>query len=105
MKTLLLCLLLSSFVLATESSPVHVIRQKDQELQALLKKHQKNPTQEMTQQLKVMINSIFDFEEMGRRVLPRETLNSESKEKISEFIAAFKSSVENSSVPYTTLKM
>jgi phospholipid transport system substrate-binding protein len=75
--------------------PVSIIRRKDQEMQKLLR--DKNANQK-TGQLKVLINGIFDFEELGKRALGNKTWGTITPEQQKRFVAAFKGMVENSSV-------
>lgn len=75
--------------------PVAVIRNKDQELQKLLR--DKNAGQK-TGQIKTLINGIFDFEELGRRALGNKIWPTLTPAQQPRFVAAFKAMVENSSV-------
>jgi phospholipid transport system substrate-binding protein len=79
----------------TSSDPVSVIRKKDEELQKLLR--DKNVGQK-TGQIKVLINGIFDFEELGRKALGKKTWPTMNPEQQAKFVTAFKNMVENSSV-------
>jgi phospholipid transport system substrate-binding protein len=91
-KVFIIMLVCSQWLLAQES-PLDIIKSKDKELQALLKQPKKN-----TDSLKVLINSIFDFEELGRKALPKSTYTELSPEQMQEFTTEFRRMVENSSV-------
>jgi len=87
-----------SFALAAPPDPVAVVKKKDSELRAMLQAQRKSPTPERTQQLKVLINSLFDFEELARRAIPSRTWKEASEEQKSRFVAEFRRMVENQSV-------
>ncbi len=91
-------LLTVSFALAAPPDPVAVVKKKDSELRAMLQAQRKSPTPERTQQLKVLINSLFDFEELARRAIPSRTWKEASEEQKSRFVAEFRRMVENQSV-------
>lgn len=73
--------------------PVAVIRKKDAELQKLLREKDVK-----TDRIKVLINGIFDFEELGKRALGNERWASMPADQRKRFVKAFKEMVENSSV-------
>jgi phospholipid transport system substrate-binding protein len=75
--------------------PVAIIKKKDVELQKMLR--DKNASKQ-TDKLKVLINGIFDFEELGKRALGPETWKSMTPDQQSRFVKAFKEMVENASV-------
>jgi phospholipid transport system substrate-binding protein len=77
------------------TDPVAIIRAKDKELQTLLRA---KDVSKQTARVKVLINGIFDFEELGRRALGMPTWNKMSATQKTRFVKAFKSMVENSSV-------
>jgi phospholipid transport system substrate-binding protein len=76
-------------------NPVDVIRAKDTELQKLLRDKQAN---QKTDRIKELINGIFDFEELGRRALGKETWAKMPPAQQARFVKAFREMVENSSV-------
>jgi phospholipid transport system substrate-binding protein len=97
-QTLTMGMLLSislAFGDSTAVDPVSVIRKKDEELQKLLR--DKNAGQK-TGQIKILINGIFDFEELGRRALGKKTWPTLTPVQQTKFVTAFKNMVENSSV-------
>jgi phospholipid transport system substrate-binding protein len=87
----LLCVSLQTIWAA--ESPLAVIKKKDIELQKLLKN--KNAPKET---IKELINSIFDFQKMGRKSLSSSTWKAQSEAKQKEFVASFKEMVENASI-------
>ncbi len=94
-KNGMLAALMMAAVAWSGEDPVAVIRNKDQELQKLLR--DKNAGQK-TGQIKTLINGIFDFEELGRRALGNKTWPTLTPAQQPRFVAAFKGMVENSSV-------
>lgn len=92
---IILSLLLFSAV-AFASDPKDLIKQKDLELKALLS--QKNVD---NAKAKVLINSIFDFEELGRKALSSSVWKSISDEQKASFVMEFRRMVEN----YSTKKL
>lgn len=75
--------------------PVAIIRKKDAELQKLLR--DKNASKQ-TDRIKVLINGIFDFEELGKRALGPETWKTMTPDQQKRFVKAFREMVENASV-------
>jgi phospholipid transport system substrate-binding protein len=73
--------------------PVAVIRKKDAELQKLLRE---KPAK--TDRIKVLINGIFDFEELGKKALGPDLWKGMAPDKQKRFVKAFKEMVETSSV-------
>ncbi len=85
---------------AGPGDPVTVIKKKDAELQKLL--HEKNPSGQpdakKTEKIKVLINGIFDFEELGKRALGPDTWKATPPDQQTRFVKAFKGMVEAASV-------
>jgi phospholipid transport system substrate-binding protein len=73
--------------------PVAIIRKKDSELQKLLREKSVK-----TDRIKVLINGIFDFEELGKRALGSDRWASMPADQQQRFVKAFKEMVETSSV-------
>jgi phospholipid transport system substrate-binding protein len=73
--------------------PVAVIKKKDAELQKMLRDPNKK-----TDRIKVLINGIFDFQELGRRALGPDTWKTMTPDQQKRFVTAFKNMVENASV-------
>ncbi len=94
---ILLTTLLFSTAIFAENDPAQLLKANDAKLQSLLKEQKKSPTPERTEEIKTLINGIFDFQEMGRRALPRNVWN-ENETLQERFVAAFKAMVENASV-------
>jgi phospholipid transport system substrate-binding protein len=92
---------LAAFVLgaglafAAPADPVQKIRSQDVELQKLLRD---KGVAAHTARIKVLINGIFDFEELGRRALGTANWNKMTTTQKTRFVKAFKAMVENSSV-------
>ena len=80
---------------ATPGDPVAIIRKKDAELQKMLRDKE---SAKKTDRLKVLINGIFDFEELGKRALGPEIWKTMTPDQQSRFVKSFKSMVENASV-------
>ena len=99
MKKLLivLCFCLSS-LWAGKTSPLELIKTKDIELQKKLKENKAKPSAKIKEDLKVLINSIFDFKKMGEKALPSSVWKGLEPAKQEEFVTNFKMMVENSSV-------
>ncbi len=87
------CLILTTVTFAGENSPLEIIKKKDIELQTLLKK-KKTPKDE----IKLLINSIFNFQKMGQKALSSTVWKGLTPAKQQEFVTSFKEMVENSSV-------
>jgi phospholipid transport system substrate-binding protein len=94
-KTIATVFFLAAGILNAQTGPVEIIRAKDKELQQLLR--DKNVSKQ-TARVKVLINGIFDFEELGRRALGPATWAKMSATQKPRFVKAFKAMVENSSV-------
>lgn len=77
----------------TPGDPVAVIRKKDAELQKLLRE---KPNK--TDRIKILINGIFDFEELGKKALGPDQWKVMTPDQQKRFVKAFKEMVENSSV-------
>lgn len=78
--------------------PVELIRQKDIELQALLKINKKKSEPKTIEKIKFLINDIFDFEALAQKSLNSETWDTLGDLEKSDFVSNFKKMVENSSV-------
>lgn len=78
---------------AGPGDPVAIIRKKDGELQKLLRE---KPAK--TERIKVLINGIFDFEELGKKALGPDLWKGMSPDQQKRFVKAFREMVENSSV-------
>ncbi len=88
-------LLAAPRVASAAIDPVEKIRTQDVELQKLLRD---KGVGKQTARVKVLINGIFDFEELGRRALGATTWGKMTPAQRTRFVTAFKSMVENSSV-------
>ena len=88
----------ASVLAAAAPDPVGMVRAKDTELRALLKQQTKAATPERREKIKTLINSVFDFQELGRRALPSQTWKSATPEQQNAFVTEFRRMVENSSV-------
>ncbi len=75
--------------------PVAVIKKKDAELQKMLRD---KDASKKTDKIKVLINGIFDFEELGKRALGPETWKTTTPDQQKRFVKAFREMVENASV-------
>jgi phospholipid transport system substrate-binding protein len=82
-------------VSAAPGDPVAMIKKKDAELQKMLRD---KAASKQTDRLKVLINGIFDFEELGRRALGPEIWKTMTPDQQARFVKAFKGMVENASV-------
>ena len=82
-------------VAAAVPNPVEIIRGKDSELQKVLRDGNAG---KKTERVKVLINGIFDFEELGRRALGTATWGKMKPTQQARFVKAFREMVENSSV-------
>src|SRR4051812_38607283 len=80
---------------AAAPNPVDLIRSKDTELQKLLR--EKGGAQKLDR-IKVLINGIFDFEELGKRALGPATWAKMSPAQQARFVKAFREMIENASV-------
>ncbi|MBW8890313.1 MAG: ABC transporter substrate-binding protein [Fibrobacteres bacterium] len=78
---------------ANPGDPVAIIKKKDAELQKMLR--DKGASKD---RLKVLINGIFDFEELGKRALGPETWKTMTPDQQKRFVKAFREMVENASV-------
>jgi phospholipid transport system substrate-binding protein len=83
--------------LAFAQDPVKSISAKDKDLQALLALQVKAPNEENKTKIKVLINDVFDFEELAKRSVPKATWD-KNKALQKRFVAAFKAVIQNSSV-------
>jgi phospholipid transport system substrate-binding protein len=82
-------------VFSAPGDPVAVIKKKDTELQALLRD---KVASKQTGRIKVLINGIFDFEELGKHALGPDTWKTMTPDQQKRFVKAFKEMVENASV-------
>ena len=80
---------------ANPGDPVAIIKKKDAELQKMLRDKEAS---KKTDRLKVLINGIFDFEELGKRALGPDTWKTMTPDQQKRFVTAFKEWVENASV-------
>jgi phospholipid transport system substrate-binding protein len=78
---------------ANLGDPVAIIKKKDSELQKMLR--DKGASKD---RLKVLINGIFDFEELGKRALGQDTWKTMTPDQQKRFVKAFRAMVENASV-------
>lgn len=85
----------STAAAAAAGDPVAIIKKKDSELQKMLRE---KDSAKKTDRLKVLINGIFDFEELGKRALGPEIWKTMTPAQQSRFVKAFKGMVENASV-------
>jgi phospholipid transport system substrate-binding protein len=87
---------------ANPGDPVAVIKKKDAELQKVLREKDAvaggKADPKKTERLKVLINGIFDFEELGKRALGPDTWKTMTPDQQKRFVKAFKDMVENASV-------
>lgn len=80
---------------ANPGDPVAIIKKKDLELQKMLRDREAS---KKTDRLKLLINGIFDFEELGKRALGPDTWKTMTPDQQKRFVKAFKGMVENASV-------
>lgn len=80
---------------ANPGDPVAIIKKKDAELQRMLRDKEAS---KKTDRLKVLINGIFDFEELGKRALGPDTWKTMTPDQQKRFVKAFREMVENASV-------
>lgn len=80
---------------AAPGDPVAIIKKKDAELQKMLRD---KAASKQTDKLKVLINGIFDFEELGKRALGPDTWKTMTPDQQKRFVKSFKEMVENASV-------
>ena len=78
---------------AKSGDPVAIIKKKDAELQKLLRDKDKK-----TDRIKILINGIFDFEELGKKALGPDTWKTMTPAQQKRFVKAFREMVENASV-------
>lgn len=84
---------------APEMDPVVLIQAKDRELQMLLARNRDTSVKEdLTPQIKLLINGIFDFDELARKSLGSKNWKELSSQKRERFTKAFRGMVENASV-------
>ena len=91
----LLSLVFIGTVFATPGDPVAIIKKKDAELQKMLRDKE---SAKKTDKLKILINGIFDFGELGKRALGPEIWKTMTADQQTRFVKAFKGMVENASV-------
>ncbi|MDB5049928.1 MAG: toluene tolerance family protein [Fibrobacteres bacterium] len=82
-------------VFSAPGDPVAIIKKKDAELQKMLRD---KAASKQTDKIKVLINGIFDFEELGKRALGPETWKTMTPDQQKRFVKAFREMVENASV-------
>ena len=82
-------------VSAAPGDPVAIIKKKDAELQKMLRDKEAS---KKTDRIKVLINGIFDFEELGKRALGPELWKGMTPDQQKRFVKAFREMVENASV-------
>ncbi|HKP96361.1 MAG TPA: ABC transporter substrate-binding protein [Fibrobacteria bacterium] len=82
-------------VFSAPEDPVAIIKKKDAELQKMLRD---KSASKQTDKIKVLINGIFDFEELGKRALGPETWKTMTPDQQKRFVKAFREMVENASV-------
>lgn len=93
----ILSMVLAASVFAqTKSDPVTEVKRHDQELQAMLKRY-KSTDKAQQDSLKVMINGMFSFPELGKRALGK-TWATLKKADQDSFVVVFRRMVENSSI-------
>ena len=80
---------------ANPGDPVAIIKKKDVELQKMLRDREAS---KKTDRIKLLINGIFDFEELGKRALGPDTWKTMTPDQQKRFVKAFKGMVENASV-------
>lgn len=80
---------------ANPGDPVAIIKKKDAELQKMLRD---KTASKQTDRLKLLINGIFDFEELGKRALGPDTWKTMTPDQQKRFVKAFREMVENASV-------
>jgi len=97
-KSFLLTLTLSAGFGLAQTDPLLVLKKKDSELQQTLRKNSKSTAEIRAKEIKTLINSIFDFEELGRKALGDARYLALKPEEQKKFIAAFKDMIENSSL-------
>ncbi|MBF0431278.1 MAG: ABC transporter substrate-binding protein [Fibrobacteria bacterium] len=99
LTTVLISLILSlPFCAEKPNDPVKLIRDKDTELQKLLKQNTKPGSKERREKLKTLINGIFDFEQMAKKSLSTTTYDGLSNEQKKQFETSFKAMIENTSL-------
>lgn len=97
---LLFCLFflsLSVYAGDTPHDPVTLISSKDKQLQKILKVGRAKKSYPIDT-IKVLINGIFDFEELAKKSLGKKDWDALSPDKQKRFTKAFKGMVENASV-------
>lgn len=82
-----------AFGAGNPGDPVAIIKKKDAELQKLLR----DPARK-TDRVKVLINGIFDFQELGKRALGPDIWKTMTPDQQKRFVTAFQNMVENASV-------
>jgi phospholipid transport system substrate-binding protein len=91
-------LLLTSGLSYTEENITELIMNKDKELQTALKAYRTNPVINNKEQVKLLINGIFDFQLMGQKVLPKTVWDGADTAKRECFVNEFKRMIELSSI-------
>jgi phospholipid transport system substrate-binding protein len=91
-----LIFILSVFAFGSADGPLNLIKEKDADLQRLLRQDTKS--KQRRDKLKVLINGIFDFDELGKKSLGSATYGSLKPETQGRFVKAFKEMIENSSL-------
>ncbi len=93
--TMVAVLGISSPICAAAPDPVATIKKKDGELQKMLRDKESS---KKTDKIKVLINGIFDFEEMGKRALGPDVWKTMTPDQQGRFVKAFRGMIENASV-------
>lgn len=90
--TLIACVSLMAFA---AEDPVAVVKKKDAELQALLKKS--NRSAKETERVKSLLNDSFDFELLAKKSLSTSDWNAQDEASQKKFVEEFQRMVRNSS--------
>lgn len=83
---------------ANPGDPLKLVREKDAELQKLLRLKDPIGTEHKRKQISGLINGIFDFRELGRKALGKGIYDSLPPQKQEQFVTAFQEMLENSSL-------
>jgi len=81
-----------------QGDPVKAIESQNLKLQKLLKQDKSKHSKAKRAKIKLLINGMFDFVELGRKALGKKTWKTFSPDQQSRFTMAFKTMVENSSM-------
>jgi phospholipid transport system substrate-binding protein len=91
-------LLLTSGLSYTGENITDLIMNKEKLLQTALKTYRTNPVAANKENVITLINSIFDFQLMGQKVLPKSVWDGSDKTERENFINEFKRMIELSSI-------